>query len=74
MPSLSFPSDPHKPTWRSSSYSMDAEQCVEVSDQHSGLIPVRDSKTPTGPTLTLPTPAWSAFVTALAAEGGLAPR
>ncbi|MGI5336596.1 DUF397 domain-containing protein [Streptomyces sp. CA-181903] len=71
MPS---PSELHAITWRSSSYSMEEDQCLQVSDQHSGLIPVRDSKTPTGPTLTLPTPAWSAFVTALTAEGGLAPR
>ncbi|MFI0742856.1 DUF397 domain-containing protein [Streptomyces sp. NPDC021100] len=72
MPSL--PADQHTTTWRSSSYSMDEDQCLEVSDEYPGLIPVRDSKTPTGPTLTLPTPAWSAFVTALTAEGGLAPR
>ncbi|EMF02213.1 hypothetical protein H340_01894 [Streptomyces mobaraensis NBRC 13819 = DSM 40847] len=72
MPSVS--TDPYVTTWRSSSYSMGEDKCLEVSDEHPGLIPVRDSKTPTGPTLTIPTPAWSAFITALSAESGLAPR
>ncbi|KAB7836902.1 DUF397 domain-containing protein [Streptomyces mobaraensis] len=61
--------------WRKSSYSgAQGEMCLEIADHHPGLIPVRDSKTPTGPTLTIPTPAWSAFITALSAESGLAPR
>ncbi|MFD8757378.1 DUF397 domain-containing protein [Kitasatospora sp. NPDC059577] len=30
-----------------------------------GLVPVRDSKDPHGPTLTFPTSAWSSFITAV---------
>ncbi|MHA7957065.1 DUF397 domain-containing protein [Streptomyces sp. L500] len=29
----------------------------------SGVVPVRDSKSPDGPVLTLPAAAWSAFLT-----------
>jgi hypothetical protein len=50
--------------WRKSSYSNDeGGTCVEVSDGHPGVIPVRDSKHPTGPVLLLPATAWRAFVT-----------
>ncbi|MFC8080414.1 DUF397 domain-containing protein [Streptomyces sp. NPDC057307] len=49
--------------WRKSSYSNgDGGQCVEVADGHPGVIPVRDSKTPTGPVLLLTPTAWSDFV------------
>ncbi|WP_380283691.1 DUF397 domain-containing protein [Kitasatospora purpeofusca] len=53
--------------WRKSSYSGDAGQCIEVSDGHAGLMPVRDSKEPDGPTLLFPTDAWQSFVTAIRA-------
>ncbi|MEU6351245.1 DUF397 domain-containing protein [Streptomyces sp. NPDC047072] len=50
--------------WRKSSYSgSDNGDCVEVSDGHPGLTPVRDSKNPTGPALLFGPTAWSAFVT-----------
>ncbi|QHY96940.1 hypothetical protein SSPS47_17690 [Streptomyces sp. S4.7] len=49
--------------WRKSSYSNgDGGDCVEVADAYPGLIPVRDSKTPTGPVLLLTPTAWSDFV------------
>ncbi|MFD9869029.1 DUF397 domain-containing protein [Streptomyces niveus] len=49
--------------WRKSSYSNgDGGNCVEVADGHPGVIPVRDSKTPTGPVLLLTPTAWAAFV------------
>ncbi|MFE3247918.1 DUF397 domain-containing protein [Streptomyces sp. NPDC059209] len=49
--------------WRKSSYSNgDGGECVEVADGHPGVIPVRDSKTPTGPVLLLTPTAWSGFV------------
>ncbi len=36
-------------TWRKSSYSnSDGGQCVEVSDDFPGVVPVRDSKQPEG--------------------------
>jgi hypothetical protein len=47
--------------WRKSSYSTSQGNCVEVAR----LVPataVRDSKNPTGPFLTFPTPAWTAFL------------
>ncbi|WP_329255660.1 DUF397 domain-containing protein [Streptomyces canus] len=36
-----------------------------MADNIPGLVPVRDSKTPTGPTLLLPAIAWTPFITAL---------
>jgi hypothetical protein len=50
-------------TWRKSSYSgADNGQCLEVRDDIPGTVPVRDSKNPTGPTLTIESEAWQAFV------------
>ncbi|MFJ7326172.1 DUF397 domain-containing protein [Streptomyces cyaneofuscatus] len=50
-------------TWRKSSYSnSDGGQCVEVSDNFPGIVPVRDSKQPEGPAVIFGASAWSAFV------------
>ncbi|MFF9017982.1 DUF397 domain-containing protein [Streptomyces sp. NPDC014870] len=50
-------------TWRKSSYSNDdGGQCLEVADALPHLVPVRDSKNPTGPALLIAAPAWGAFV------------
>lgn len=50
-------------TWRKSSYSnSDGGQCVEVSDNFPGVVPVRDSKQPEGPAVIFGSSAWSAFV------------
>ncbi|MEU5287120.1 DUF397 domain-containing protein [Streptomyces sp. NPDC020755] len=52
--------------WRSSSYSnASGGECVEVSDDFPGLVPVRDSKNPTGPALVLQAPAWDAFISSV---------
>ncbi|WP_103531866.1 DUF397 domain-containing protein [Streptomyces sp. SM11] len=52
--------------WRSSSYSnTNGGECVEVSDDFPGLVPVRDSKNPTGPALVLQATAWDAFVSSI---------
>ncbi|MFJ4896437.1 DUF397 domain-containing protein [Streptomyces sp. NPDC088727] len=52
--------------WRSSSYSnASGGECVEVSDDFPGIVPVRDSKNPTGPALIVQTEAWGAFVSSL---------
>ncbi|GHF26759.1 hypothetical protein GCM10010218_04600 [Streptomyces mashuensis] len=52
--------------WRKSTYSTGGgEHCVEVADHSPETIPIRDSKNPTGPILTVPAPAWGAFVNAL---------
>ncbi|MFE6976557.1 DUF397 domain-containing protein [Streptomyces sp. NPDC057682] len=52
--------------WRSSSYSnSNGGECVEVADGFPGLVPVRDSKNPTGPALVIEAAAWSEFVSSL---------
>ncbi|MFB7614040.1 DUF397 domain-containing protein [Kitasatospora sp. NPDC056181] len=54
-------------SWRKSTYSGDAGQCIEVSPGHPGVMPVRDSKDPSGPALVFPSAAWQSFVTAVRA-------
>ncbi|MFJ7421050.1 DUF397 domain-containing protein [Streptomyces uncialis] len=52
--------------WRTSSYSnQDGGACVEVSDDCTAAIPVRDSKNPHGPVLVFPADDWSCFVAAV---------
>ncbi|MFF5311466.1 DUF397 domain-containing protein [Streptomyces massasporeus] len=52
--------------WRKSTYSNgDGGDCLEVCDAHTAVVPVRDSKTPHGPVLTITAPAWTSFVTSL---------
>ncbi len=46
-------------SWRKSSYSTAASNCVEVA--LTSPVGVRDSKN-TGPTLTFPTTAWTRFL------------
>lgn len=58
-------------TWRKSSYSNGSGgSCVEVADGFPGVIPVRDSKIPTGPALIFPTAGWAAFVSTLKSIDG----
>ncbi|MFD4910523.1 DUF397 domain-containing protein [Kitasatospora purpeofusca] len=54
-------------SWRKSSYSQNGGNCVEVSPDVPGLVPVRDSKDPSGPVLTFPSDAWRSFVAAVQA-------
>jgi len=50
--------------WRKSSRSSgNGGDCVEVADNLPNLVAVRDSKDPTGPTLTFTPTAWRAFLT-----------
>ncbi|MFC9240982.1 DUF397 domain-containing protein [Streptomyces decoyicus] len=50
-------------TWRKSTHSDGSGgNCLEVSDDHPGIVPVRDSKDPHGPVLAFRAPAWTAFV------------
>lgn len=53
--------------WRKSSYSNGSGgECVEVTDAHPGIIPVRDSKKPQdGPVLLFRPRAWSSFLDSL---------
>lgn len=56
-------------TWRKSSYSgNNGTDCVEVVDDVPGVVPVRDSKRPNEPHLTIPAGAWSVFVESLKSE------
>ncbi|MEW2065461.1 DUF397 domain-containing protein [Streptomyces sp. NPDC007346] len=51
--------------WFKSSYSGGNQgECLEVAGGHT-TVPVRDSKTPTGPTLTFSSQGWSQFVAAV---------
>ena len=56
------------PRWFTSSYSANGGECVEVAANLTaphGIVPVRDSKDPHGPTLTFAAGAWTAFVGAV---------
>ncbi|MGB8941795.1 MAG: DUF397 domain-containing protein [Streptomyces sp.] len=55
--------------WRKSTHSAgDGGDCLEVADGHPHLVPVRDSKNPTGPKLVFRPTAWSAFLADLKAN------
>lgn len=53
--------------WRKSTYSgNNGGECLEVTDScPSGSIPVRDSKVPDGPVVTVGPRAWQSFVDGL---------
>jgi hypothetical protein len=52
-------------TWRKSSRSnANGGACVEVADNLTDVVAVRDSKDPTGPALTFTPASWQAFITA----------
>ncbi|MDT0407525.1 MULTISPECIES: DUF397 domain-containing protein [Streptomyces] len=53
------------PRWIKSSYSNNGGQCIEVATNlvpAQGIVPVRDSKNPGGPSLALHTSAFTGFV------------
>ncbi|MFJ9691573.1 DUF397 domain-containing protein [Kitasatospora sp. NPDC101183] len=52
-------------TWRKSSYSHQAGQCVEVAIATVGGVPVRDSKDPEGPAFVFPADEWRSFIGAV---------
>ncbi|WP_060884173.1 DUF397 domain-containing protein [Streptomyces caniscabiei] len=55
--------------WRKSSYSEGgANDCLEVTDDLPGIVPVRDSKVPDSRPLLFTAGAWSAFVKVVAAR------
>lgn len=49
--------------WRKSSHSGDQGACVEMATAGEAVA-VRDSKDPTGPVLSFPAAAWTAFAAA----------
>jgi hypothetical protein len=49
--------------WRKSTHSNgQGGDCLEFADNIPGIVPVRDSKNPTGPALLLSPSAWAAFI------------
>ncbi|MFE9295991.1 DUF397 domain-containing protein [Streptomyces niveus] len=52
-------------TWAKSSYSGGNNNCLEVAHGTADALPVRDSKRPTGPVLTIPNPVWTTFITSV---------
>jgi hypothetical protein len=51
--------------WHKSSYSNNGGACVEVATNLAGLVAVRDSKNPSGPSLVFSADSWQAFIRAL---------
>ncbi|MFB8052155.1 DUF397 domain-containing protein [Streptomyces rubiginosohelvolus] len=41
---------------------------MQVADGFPRVVPVRDSKNPTGPALVVPAAAWSAFIAGVVAD------
>ncbi|MFE5164901.1 DUF397 domain-containing protein [Streptomyces sp. NPDC056697] len=55
--------------WRKSTYSdSNGGTCVEVADGIPAVVPVRDSKNPSGPALVFPPSSWASFISAV--KGG----
>ena len=50
-----------RPQWRTSSYSSNGENCVEVAPVPDRVL-VRDSKHPDAGTIEFTLPAWTSFV------------
>ncbi|PYC88394.1 DUF397 domain-containing protein [Streptomyces tateyamensis] len=48
--------------WRKSTHSGGGGNCIEVADGFPDVVPVRDSKNPTGPALVFQSHAFAAFV------------
>ncbi|MER6827443.1 DUF397 domain-containing protein [Streptosporangium sp. NPDC000563] len=51
--------------FRTSTLSGPNNDCVEVATNLPGLVAVRDSKDPSGPTLTFSPTAWNDFLTSI---------
>ncbi|MEU9043756.1 MULTISPECIES: DUF397 domain-containing protein [unclassified Kitasatospora] len=48
--------------WKKASASNPNDDCVEIADGITGIIPVRDSKDPHGPALKFTPEAWQSFL------------
>ncbi|MFF3260578.1 DUF397 domain-containing protein [Streptomyces sp. NPDC002932] len=59
------------PRWFTSSYSNNGGQCIEVATNLAGslgVVPVRDSKEPTGPVLNVAVGPFASFVAGVRAD------
>ncbi|MFJ1704413.1 DUF397 domain-containing protein [Kitasatospora sp. NPDC088346] len=54
-------------SWRKSTYSGNGGDCIEVADGFPGVVPLRDSKDPSGPALVISGDSFAAFVAAVKA-------
>jgi hypothetical protein len=61
-PATVMASDLEDATWLKSSYSNGGGNCVEVTHDFPGIVPVRDSKRPAGPVLMISSTAWKALI------------
>ncbi|MFD7905120.1 DUF397 domain-containing protein [Kitasatospora sp. NPDC059747] len=52
-------------SWVKSTYSQQGGDCVEAAPNIPGVLPVRDSKDPSGPALIFSPAAWQSFITAI---------
>lgn len=57
--------DLSRAVWRKSARSNNGGACVEVATNLPGVVAVRDSKNPTGPTLIVAAGQWRAFIRGL---------
>ena len=60
--------DPSRAVWRTSSFSNNGGACVQVADNLSGIVAIRDSKDRSGPVLLLTASQWREFITTLRAN------
>jgi hypothetical protein len=61
--------DVTRAVWRKSSYSSgNGGQCVEVARNLPGVVAVRDSKNPEGPTLAFTPQEWRVFLDGVRAD------
>ncbi|MGW2546874.1 DUF397 domain-containing protein [Kitasatospora sp. NPDC001574] len=51
--------------WFKSSHSQNGGSCVEVAPNYPGIVPVRDSKDPAGPSLVFSASEFATFVNAV---------
>ncbi|GAA3176699.1 MULTISPECIES: DUF397 domain-containing protein [Streptomyces] len=59
------------PRWFKSSYSSNGGQCIEIAANlvaSRGVVPVRDSKDPQGPALSVDATAFASFVAGVKAD------